>query len=237
MPISIEPSPHPSWVEELIEQTAPLERAVTDGRFFREMADGTLSMRHFRIGLRNFLPLVDAFPQYMGMMLTKVPAGEQRRNQLARDWLIQNVGVERRHVVWYRRWAEDFGVPKAEMRAPLRPPPAMDAVNHFLWRTVTHGSLAQSLAAVNFGIEGPTGIWTKRVKDIIENYRRRAGVKIGEETFRWVNAHASYDDFHPVEALELIKLVTRGQQAQRDVIHAAKSAMTYYAMAADAVYD
>jgi hypothetical protein len=49
----------------------------------------------------------------------------------ARNWLIQNIKVEERHLVWYQDWASGFGLTVAQLNT-VRPPVAMNAVNHFL---------------------------------------------------------------------------------------------------------
>jgi pyrroloquinoline quinone (PQQ) biosynthesis protein C len=207
---------------------------VVTSPFFADMAAGTLSMARFRFGLLHFFPLIEAFPKYIALLLTKLPLqGEPA--EAARDWLIQNLGVERRHVVWYRQWAVDFGVRAGDLLAN-KPPPEIDAVNNHLWRVATYGAFAEGLAAINVGIEGPTGIWTKRVRPRIGAYGRRRGVTVRTGTLTWLNAHARYDDRHPDEALDLIAKFARSNADWRLATEAACRSMAYYAMAADAVY-
>lgn len=227
---------HLPWIEDFISAVAPYEARVVNSPLFAELAAGTLSMPKFRAGLLYFYPLIEAFPQYMALTLAKVPLGITRRNDMAREWLIQNMNVERKHVRWYRRWAIDFGVSEQKLKALLAPPPEIDAVNNYLWRVVYGGSLAESLAAVNYGIEGPSGIWTKLVKNRLKDYGREKGVNISRPTLLWINAHADYDDTHPEEALQLITSFARTRQDRASVTAAAQRAMEYYAMAADACY-
>lgn len=227
---------HPRWVREFRTAVAPIEERIVNSRFFAEMANGTLSMKRFRAGLLYFYPLIESFPQYMGLTLAKAASGNGL-NELTREWLITNINIERKHTLWYRQWALDFGVSREEFARPVLPPPEIDAVNHYLWRVTSQGTLTEALAAVNYGIEGPSGVWTKRVKKNIKTYARHKGVKIRKGTLLWLNAHAAYDDRHPDEALELIKKFAKTKEAQEKATQAARRSMEYYALAADAIYD
>ena len=228
---------HPRWVREFRTAVSPIEERIVNSRFFAEMANGTLPMKRFRAGLLYFYPLIESFPQYMGLTLALVPRGGQPANHLVREWLITNINIERKHTVWFRQWALDFGVSREAFARPVLPPPEIDAVNHYLWRITSQGTLAEALAAVNYGIEGPSGVWTKRVKKNIRMYARHKGVKIRKGTLLWLDAHAAYDDRHPDEALELIKKFAKTKEAQEKATQAARRSMEYYALAADAVYD
>lgn len=231
----LKPSPHPPWVRKFLGAVEPHQKCVSNSPFFVEMAEGNLSMRRFRAGLLYFYPLIEAFPKYMGLTLAKVEQEDSRRNNAAREWLLQNINIERKHMLWYRQWAIDFGVSRKDLKKVV-PPPEIDAVNNYLWRVVHGGSLAESLAAVNFGIEGPSGVWSKRAQKRIEIYKKRKGVKFRNGTLFWIKAHADYDDKHPEEALELIKMFARSREEQDRVTLAAQRSMAYYAMAADAIY-
>ena len=148
------PTPHPPWVRKFLSAVGPYQKHVTNRPFFVEMVEGTLPMRKFRTGLLYFYPLIEAFPKYMGLTLAKIEQEDSRRNNAAREWLLRNINIERKHMLWYRQWALDFGVSRTDLKKVV-PPPEIDAVNNYLWRIVHGGSLAESLAAVNYGIEGP----------------------------------------------------------------------------------
>ena len=226
----------PQWVAELRRDLEPSIRAIVEGPLFAEMAAGTLSLSRFRGALLYFYPLVEDFPKYMALSLTKVPPGDGERNRLARDWLLENMNIERRHAVWYRNWAVDFGVEPSSIAGQVMPPAAMDAVNNYLWRIVSGGSLSEALAAVNLGIEGPTGVWTERVEEGIRAYAEQPGIVFRSGTLTWLKAHAAYDDTHPDEAIELIKRFAVTAEEQEAAKRAAERSMAYYAMAADACY-
>lgn len=228
---------HPQWVEEFLECIAPYNDRIVKGRLFSEMAAGTVSMARFRGGLVNFYPLIENFPVYMGCALKKVPPGKNRRNDMARDWLMFNISTERLHVHYYRQWAAEFGVPRNAFDRPIVPPPAMDAINNYLWRIVDDGTLAECIAAVNYGIERPSGEWTKLAEPNIRAYEKQDGVTFRNGTLNWIKVHAAYDERHTPEALELIKAFATTKREQERVKLAAQRAMEYYAMAADACYE
>ncbi len=54
---------------------------------------------------------------------------------------------------WYRDWAKGFGL-TIEQLDSVRPPAAMNAVNHFLWNMSHRGNLAECLAATNLAMNG-----------------------------------------------------------------------------------
>lgn len=233
----IELTGHPGWVKDLLGSLAPLQRRIAQHPYFEEMGAGELSIERFHWGLINFYPLVETFPKYMALNLTKVPPGDAGRNGQIRDWLIRNMNTERVHAAWWRRWAKGFGVAPGALDGEIIPPPQMDAINSYLWRISTYGSLGESIAAINYAVEGPTGEWTRRVASGLPKYNGSNGVTVDEETMLWVAGHADYDDKHPHEALELIKACASTCEEQRRVSNAAKRAMEYYALALDACYD
>lgn len=233
----MEITPNPDWVLELQQRLLPTIQGIVDGNLFREMADGTLTMKRFRGALLYFYPLIENFPKYMGLTLSKIPEGDIQRNNLVCEWLLENMNIERRHANWYRQWALSFGVSGRDINRPVTPPAQMDAVNNYLWHVVSHGNLVEAIAAVNFGIEGPTGIWSKNVERNIRTYEGRPGVKFGKDTLLWLKAHAAYDDRHPEEALEIMKLFALTKAEQAKAAAAAQRSLEYYALAADYCYE
>jgi len=231
--MKIEITAHPAWVEELVAFLEPYGQRITQHEFFGAMADGSLGLERWQRALVHFYPLIETFPQYMALNLAKVPAGSSIWNNRARHWLILNIGQERVHANWWKQWAKGFGVPGDMLEQEVHPPASMDAINSYLWRVCSYGSLAEGMSATNFAVEGPTGQWTKRIKDALLSYRGMPGVDINEKTMAWVAAHADYDDLHPHEALEVIKAFAITPEEQMRVRQAAKRAMEYYAMALD----
>lgn len=228
---------HPKWVDKFLEEAAAQEKSIVDGDCFKKFASGELPIDTFRGIMVCFNPLVENFAKYMALILPKVPPGDTPRNNMARAWLIQNLNIERLHAAWYRDWLWAFGVPREITNQEVHLPPEVDAINNYLWKICTYGTLPEAIAALNYSIEGPTGIWTKRLCKNIKRYEKRDGVKITRKSIAWLNAHARYDDHHPEEALEIIKAFATTEEEQGKCIRAVKTGMSYYAMSAKASYE
>ena len=231
--MKIEITTHPEWVEELLAFLEPYGRRITEHEFFEALARGALGLEQCRRALIYFYPLIETFPQYMALNLAKVPAGSSLLNTRARHWLIANIHQERVHTTWWKHLAKGFGVSPELLEDEIHPPAKMDAINSYLWRVCNNGTLAEAMSATNFAVEGPTGQWTKRVKDGLANYSAVAGLEVNSKTTTWIAAHADYDDMHPQEALEIIKGYATTADERGRVRNAAKRAMEYYAMALD----
>ncbi len=230
-------TPHPAWVIDLLKSIQPLKERVVNHRIFQGICQRELTISQFRGALINFYPLIESFPKFMSLNLTKVPLSGSRWNKKTKYWLIVNINQERLHAGWWRDFAFGFGVPKEVLDKEIHPPPAVEALNNYLWRVCTYGSLAEGISAANFAIEQPTGEWTKLTADYIKKYQGVAGTRITDKTFEWVRAHANYDDKHPYEALEIIKAYAKTPEEHDQVKYAISLSLEYYAMALDACYD
>jgi len=229
-------STHSGWSQEFLDKLIPAKNRVGNHPFFIEWAAGRLSVDHIRYALLNFYPLVAHFPSYMAVNLAKATAFHQPGVTDTRTWLIQNIKVEERHLFWYRDWAVGFGLTVDELDR-VTPPPAMNAVNHFLWSTNYRASLAEGIAATNLAIEWATGEWTIQVYKGIKSYTDDPSITITPRTMAWLRAHAHYDDAHPYEAMELIKrLCDHDPVAQQNALNAAEQGLAYYELALDACF-
>ncbi|MCG2574622.1 iron-containing redox enzyme family protein [Acinetobacter sp. ME22] len=232
----LEITPHSEWAQKFWDDLIPAKERVSQHPLFIGMATGKLNIRCFRGALLNFYPLVAQFPSYMALALAKATQFNEAGVVESRDWLIQNLKVEERHLVWYRDWARGFGVTLEELDQ-ITPPPAMNAVNHFLWSINYRGSLPESLAATNLAIEWATGDWSLSVYKGIQNYQSQSDIQIDKRSLAWLRAHAHYDDIHPYEAMELIKLLCEGKpDLQAKAFQAAQEGLEYYALALDECY-
>lgn len=232
----IERSPHPEWAQRFWDNLVPLKDRIAQHPLFREMAVGELSLPRFRHALLNFYPLVGNFPHYMGLTLSKAYEANVPGVLESRDWLINNIKIEQRHLYWYRDWAMGFGITN-EALDNVTPPAAMDAINHYLWHINQRGSIAEGIAATNLAIEWATGDWTVSVVHGMKAYAERGEAQLGRRTMAWLRAHAHYDDAHPYEAMELVKrLCGDNQVLQEKSFAAAKRGMEYYLLALDACY-
>ncbi len=230
-------SEHPKWLEEFIDEIAVFEKKILEGNCFGQMIEGELDIITFRQVMIDFYPLVENFPKYMALVLSKVPMEDTEEAKMARSWLIQNLNIERLHADWYRDWIWGFGVPRERTQGEVFPKPEVDAVNNFLWKVCTYGTLAESIAGLNFAIEGPTGEWSKAVYKNIRKYEGVEGVILDRKSLMWLKAHAKYDDHHPEEALEIIKAFATTEDEQERVKRAIRNGMSYYAIAAEASYN
>lgn len=229
-------TPHPAWAQQFWDALLPLKERIARHALFQEMAAGDLSLARFRHALLNFYPLVGNFPHYMGLTLAKSYEVSMPGVLDTRDWLINNIKIEQRHLYWYRDWAIGFGI-TAEMLDTVCPPAAMDAINHFLWHINQRGSIAEGIAATNLAIEWATGDWTQSVVKGMRIYAERGEARIDRRSMAWLRAHAHYDDAHPYEAMELVKrLCGEDRGLQQKAFAAAYRGMEYYLLALDDCY-
>ncbi|MCP3103555.1 iron-containing redox enzyme family protein [Myxococcus sp. K15C18031901] len=224
-------TPHPPWVEAMRASLREDWEVACWPRLFRDTADGRRPpLRHWRRVLSGFFAIVEAFPKYMGLSLAKTTYGLRRGDASIRRWLLQNMAVEAKHAEWYLDWVRGIGVePEAVFARPLSP--HLRALHAHLLRTCAQGSLAEGVAASNWAIEGITGVWTR---DVVEPFRAYAaeGARIDAASMMWLKAHARYDDAHPHEALEIIKLATAPDgDAPARVEAAARTSLRLYSAA------
>ena len=229
-------TPHQAWSQQFLDNLLPYKNRISEHPFFVDMASGKLTLNSFRFALLNFYPLVAHFPSFMGLALSKATQFSESGITETRNWLIQNIKVEERHLNWYRDWAGGFGLSVDELDH-VQPPAAMNAINHFLWNINTRGHLAECLAATNLAIEWATGDWSTKVFAGISAYTSHPEVNINKRSLAWLRAHAHYDDIHPYEAMELIKrLCMHDPVMQQKAFEAAKEGLAYYELALDACY-
>ena len=227
---------HNPWSQAFWDQLLPIKNRISQHPFFLGFASGQLSLACVRYALLNFYPLVAHFPSYMAMNLAKATDFRLSGVTDTRTWLIQNIKVEERHLFWYQDWASGFGL-TVQALDQVCPPPAMNAVNHFLWNTNYRCGLAEGIAATNLAIEWATSDWTVQVYKGIKNYINHQDVVINTKTMAWLRAHALYDDIHPYEAMELVKrLCDHDPDMQKKALHAAEQGLAYYELALDECY-
>lgn len=206
-PAALKRTPHPPWLEEMLGSLKPAWDAACTPALFRETAEGRHPpLRAWQLFLERCFPIVEHFPKYMGLSLAKTTYGLRPGDASIRRWLLQNLGVEARHAEWWIDWMQAVGVDAPRtFEAPMTP--EVQALHHHLLVTCLGGSLAEGIAASNWAIEGVTGVWTRAVVEPFTAYARD-GVRMDAHALRWLRAHARYDDAHPDEALEILKLTT-----------------------------
>ncbi len=220
---------HPAWVERMIGNLKPDWNGVLESPLFEATAHEEFPEESWRHVVLEFFGVVESFPKYMGVYLAKTTFGRRPGDILARDWLIGNIRTEALHAQWFIDWAIGLGVSYEEM-VSHRPGPEVAALQEFLWSMAYRGTLAEAFGAVNYAIEGTTGEWTRLV---LPAYRRRFGDD--KHALMWLIEHAEYDDAHPREALELIK-ITAAEDDREPVEEAVRTSLRLFRRGFDACH-
>lgn len=201
----LQPTPHPAWVERMLGNLAtPWERACWPSLFADTVAGRHPPLSYWQRALAHFFIIVENFPKYMGLTLAKTTYGRRPGDAAVRRWLLKNLGVEAKHAEWYVDWMRGAGViPEAVFH--MKPADEIGELHDHLLETCRNGTLAEGVAASNWAIEGVTGVWSRAVAAPFHAYAAD-GAKIDDRSMFWLSAHAAYDDHHPEEALEILKL-------------------------------
>jgi pyrroloquinoline quinone (PQQ) biosynthesis protein C len=223
-------TPHPPWAANMIESLRPEWSAVLASPLFTATDTGEFPDVAWRRVLLDFFCVVEAFPKYMGVYLAKTTFGQTSGDHLARDWLIGNIRTEALHAQWYVDWAAAHGIGFDEL-VSHRPCPEVGALYEYLWSVCYRGSLAEAFGAVNYAIEGTTGEWTRLV---LPAFRK---LYDGDTAaLLWLTEHAEYDDAHPREAFELIKITVRDDADRAKVEDATRRSLELFRLAFDASF-
>lgn len=230
----IEITTHPDWAQKFWDNLVPIKDKVVHHPYFKDIQTGKLPIELGQKGLIDFYPLVENFPKYMALNLAKTKRGIPGHTE-AKYWLIQNLKVEQNHADWWHSWANGFNVTDEQL-INAKPGAVMDAINNYLWNINTYGSLAEGIAASNLAVEWATGEWTINILDGVRSYSKQGIVNISDRVLDWLNAHATYDDKHPYEAMELIKMTAHTDEDKEKAFEAAKRSLEYYVKALDDCY-
>ena len=222
-------TPNPPWVIEMDRYLHPYRQVIWQSKLIRETSTGELSLAQVRGWSIQFYPFIELFPQFMATYLAKAP------DPVSRKFLIDNLRVEKRHADQWIDMAVGFGVPRRELfETPIIP--EVEALTHWMWSITNRGSFVEGVSAANFAIEGVTqGIAARMVKGF-DKYHGSEGVELHKKSYSWMEAHSLYDDLHPYEALEVIKLHATSSETQHRVRHAAQRSLEYLFRALDACY-
>jgi pyrroloquinoline quinone (PQQ) biosynthesis protein C len=208
---------YPQWAQDMVAKCDPVKRTVVEHEFWDAMCDCTMdatTTANFMIGI---WPVIERFPAYMAQSLLKTRFGRSAGDNLARRWLVRNIRVEQNHAEYWLNWAEGAGVSRESV---LRgsPPVGTQTLARWCEEISSRGSLAASVAAVNYAIEGATGEWSQRVFDS-QTYADSFPAHRRTGSLRWLQLHAAYDDTHPWEALEIVCTLMGSAPAAQDVAH------------------
>jgi pyrroloquinoline quinone (PQQ) biosynthesis protein C len=214
----------------MIGRLAPDWTGVLESPLFQATAHGEFPEASWRQVICEFFCVVEAFPKYMGVNLGKTTFGRRPGDVLARDWLIGNIRTEALHAQWFIDWGVGHGLSYEEI-VTHRPGPDVAALHEYLWSVSYRGSLAEAFGAVNYAIEGVTGEWTRLV---LPAFHRHFGDD--RASLLWLVEHAEYDDAHPREALELIKITERGPDERPEIEAAVRRSLELFRRGFDACH-
>lgn len=217
---------YPQWVVDVVGRTSDLKNEVLDHPIFELMQQGRISQEQAKAFLLNGWPVVEQFPQYMAMNLTKLSFGRSAGQDLARRFLTRNLRVEQNHANYWVDWAAGHGLTKDDLLADKQTPEAL-ALSHWCWRTSHADPLAIGMAATNYAIEGVTGEWASFVCEP-GIYAEGFDESTRKASMRWLHLHSKYDDIHPWEALQIVATLLGRDPAARDVYAVERAiAMSY----------
>lgn len=223
-------TPNPPWINELNAEIAPYRQAILTCPLLEEAERGTLSLKQLRAWLTQMYPFIESFPQWIAINLARTP------DLHSRAFFINNVRAEKRHAELWVHLANGFGVPNEEL-FKVDPIPEVEALSNWLWMINSRGSLPEGVAATNYAIEGIAQDISKKMLKGMPKYEGRKETQIEKETYWWLEEHAKYDDKHPLEALEVIKLYAPSPGLQQKVKWATKRSLEYMKMLYDACYE
>ncbi len=216
-------SSHPMWVASLYEFVAPHWDALVNGRWADSVASRKLTVEQMQGWILELYPFIHDFPKFLAHGLIKV------EDELSRTFLIENIRIEKAHAEHWQWMGEGFGLDRqrmldlAEGRTSVHRD--VQSLTDWVWRVNCTASLAESIAATSFAIEGVAGALARKIAPGFEAYRGQPGVDMNPKTYKWIREHAHYDDEHPKFALEIVKRYATTEHAQQQVMLAAKRSL------------
>jgi pyrroloquinoline quinone (PQQ) biosynthesis protein C len=210
-------SSYPQWAQDMVEDCESTKRSVVEHELWDLMRDRNMesdSTRNFMVGI---WPVIERFPGYMAMSLLKTQFGRSPGDNLARRWLVRNIRVEQNHAEHWLNWAEGAGISRADVLGGTIPRGA-DVLARWCEDVCSNDSLAASIAASNYAIEGATGEWSQILFDS-PSYRESFPEESRTRSLRWLELHAAYDDEHPWEALDIVCTILGARPTLDEVQH------------------
>ena len=206
--MSVELTPHPTWVAGLDSELEPHRKAILDTPVVVDASENRLIDGEIQNFLVAFYPIIRDFPQWLQILLDRSPSNGQA---FFRD----NIRVEKRHDAMWRAMGDGFKVPRARFQAAEEMNPATREFHNYLTTVSRTAPFASAVGAVNCAVEGVA-------QKISEKALRGLGSneKIGPRGRWWLEEHAKYDDEHPIHALEIIKSCV-GKTEEPDAVTAA----------------
>ena len=220
---------HPDWLREVMKEIEPYQRAVQECRLITQVSRGKLSLSQVNGCLIQIYPFVEAFPQWLALNITKAT------DAASREVLIDNVRVEKWHAQQWVQMSEGFGVSRDELfNTPILP--KVEALTHYMWSVNLRGTIAESMSAMSYAIEGATQGIARAVLEGFSYYEKQEGIALTKKASAWMRNHARYDESHPLEALEIIKRHASCESDRSSIANAAKRSLEYLLIALDECY-
>jgi len=217
---------YPQWTQDMVGECDLVKQTVVKHELWDIMRDsqpGRDCTTNFMIGI---WPVIERFPGYMAQSLLKTRYGRSNGDDLARRWLVRNIRVEQNHAEYWLNWAEGAGVPRQDVLSGMVPNGTQVLAN-WCEEISSRGSLAASIAAVNYAVEGATGDWSRILYDS-ESYAAQFPESSRRGSLRWLQLHAAYDDQHPWEALEIVCTIMGNAPKVAEVAHVAECVKRSY---------
>ncbi|HEY5801316.1 MAG TPA: iron-containing redox enzyme family protein [Burkholderiaceae bacterium] len=208
---------YPQWAIDMVEACAPAKRRLVGHELFARMRDAALAPAATANFLVGSWPVIEQFPKYMALNICKTVHGRSRGDDMARRFLMRNIRIEQHHAEMWLNWAGACGISRndvfnSELACETR------ALPNWCLASAGNDTLAASMAATNYAIEGAAGEWTVLVC-ASDAYEQSFTESAREHGIGWLKAHAHYDDTHPWEALEIVCTLMGTKPAARDVAH------------------
>ncbi|MGH8273608.1 MAG: TenA family transcriptional regulator [Gammaproteobacteria bacterium] len=193
---------YPQWAQDMVGECAPVMQTVVDHELWDVMRASEPNHKCTVNFMTGIWPVIERFPGYMANSLLKTRYGRSDGDDLARHWLVRNIRVEQNHAEYWLNWAEGAGVPREDVLHGTLPA-GTQMLADWCEDVSRSGTLAASVAAVNYAVEGATGEWSRILYDS-ESYAAQFPEQSRKGSLRWLQLHAAYDDKHPWEALEIV---------------------------------
>jgi pyrroloquinoline quinone (PQQ) biosynthesis protein C len=211
--MSVQVTPHPTWVAEMDTALEPTREAILDTRVIVDASENQLVEGMTQNFLVAFYPIIRDFPRWLEVLLDRSPED-------GKPFFRDNIRVEKRHDAMWRAMGDGFKVPRERFQVPEPMIPEVDAFHGYLTAMCGEAAFGAAVSATNYAVEGVAQkISSKALQGLAKNE------KIGPRGRWWLEEHAKYDDEHPIQALEIIKgCVKRGESAHA-VTDAAKRSL------------
>ena len=138
--MSVQITPHPSWVAELDSTLEPSRQAILDTPVIIDASENQLVDGQIQNFLVGFYPIIRDFPQWLQMLLDRSPP-------MGREFFTDNIRVERRHDAMWRAMGDGFNVHKKRFQEPEPMIPAVKKFHAYLTEMCRNAEFGQAVSA------------------------------------------------------------------------------------------